>query len=93
MVPYVRQHIPETYEQREPSDQTEKPDYDLGNPAGDCCSTPPGVAAAPLNQDALALTSSKALRKACKFSLERGFSENISVSASVYFFDMPLEDL
>ena len=41
-MPHVRKQIPEGHEQQEPSDQTKKPDDDIGLPAGDCCSMPPG---------------------------------------------------
>ena len=67
-MPHVRQQIPEAHEQQEPSDQTKKPDDDIGLPAGDCCSMPPGVATTPLMHKVCALTFPKAPMKACEFT-------------------------
>jgi len=42
----VQKQIPATHEKQGPSDQAKKPDGDPDFPAGDCCSMPPGAAAA-----------------------------------------------
>ena len=42
MVPHVRKQIPEAHEQQEPSDQTKKPDDDIGLPVA-IAALPPGV--------------------------------------------------
>jgi hypothetical protein len=63
----VSQVIPATHEQQGPSDQAEKPDDDLSFPAGDCCSMPPGAAAASLIQEVFALSYPKAPRMVREF--------------------------